>query len=398
MRVLYLNPFSQEVSGPDESLRTLLGALIPRGLEAEVVLPAPGPQVSRYEALGARAHFAPLAVLRRDLSLAAAGYPARLLRAVVAVGALARRLRVDLIHTNMEVLLEGGLAARALRLPHVLHYRGNTLDRPAFAFDALTAVWTRTADHVFCISGATAEVFRRRGHLQHVEVLYNPIDLGRFRPGPPSIEVRAALGAAPDQPLVGTVGRINPRKDLETFVRAAARAAAGAPEARFTIVGAAEGPVETAYRMRIEALIAELGLGDRLVLAGARRDVEAVMRALDVFVLTSRHEGFGRVVAEAMAAARPIVVTDEGALPELVERGAYGRSAPAGDDAAFAAEVLALLADRAGAAALGARAEKSAHRFDVAAVADRVLERYRGLVEARATDVRRTGAPTPRAP
>ena len=68
MRVLYLNPFSQEVSGPDESLRTLLGALIPRGVEAHVVLPAPGPQVPRYEALGARVHFAPLALLRRDLS------------------------------------------------------------------------------------------------------------------------------------------------------------------------------------------------------------------------------------------------------------------------------------------------------------------------------------------
>jgi hypothetical protein len=60
MRVLYLTPFSQEVSGPDESLRTLLGGLIPRGVEAHVVLPALGPQVPRYQALGATVHFAPL--------------------------------------------------------------------------------------------------------------------------------------------------------------------------------------------------------------------------------------------------------------------------------------------------------------------------------------------------
>ena len=244
MRILYLNPFSQEVSGPDESLRTLLGALIPRGLEAHVVLPAPGPQVPRYEALGARVHFAPLAVLRRDLSFAAAAYPARLARSAVAIGALARRIGADLIHTNMEVLLEGGLAARALGLPHVLHYRGNTIDRPKWAFDLLVAAWTRAADQILCISGATAEIFRRRGHQQRVEVLYNPIDLNRFRPGPASEEVRAALGARPGQPLVGTVGRIHPRKDLETFVRAAARIATGSPEARFAIVGAAEAPVE----------------------------------------------------------------------------------------------------------------------------------------------------------
>ena len=147
MRVLYLNPFSQEVSGPDESLRSLLAGLVPAGVEAHVVLPAPGPQVERYQALGATVHFAPLAVLRRDLSLTTAalsGPAARARRR--AVRAIARAVGADLIHTNMEVLLEGGLAARALGLPHVLHYRGNTLDRPKPVFDALTAAWTATAD------------------------------------------------------------------------------------------------------------------------------------------------------------------------------------------------------------------------------------------------------------
>src|SRR4051812_10064978 len=397
MRVLYLNPFSQEVSGPDESLRTLLGALIPRGLEAHVVLPAPGPQVPRYEALGARVHFAPLAVLRRDLSFAAATYPLRLARSAVAIGALARSIRADLIHTNMEVLLEGGLAARMSGLPHVLHYRGNTSDRPKWAFDLLVAAWTRASDQIFCISGATAEIFRRRGRDRQVEVLYNPIDLDRFKPGPASPEVRAALGAGPGQSLVGTVGRIHPRKDLETFVRAAARIAAGSPEARFAIVGAAEAPVEAAYRLRLATLVRELGLETRLVFAGARRDVPEVMRALDLFLLTSRHEGFGRVVAEAMTAARPSVVTDEGAPPELVERGVYGLCARGGDDAAFATEALMLLrAPRAG-AALGARAAEGARRFDVVSVAERVWSRYLALTGEPAS-VDRTSQPTVRAP
>ena len=51
------------------------------------------------------------------------------------------QIGADLIHTNMEVLLEGGLAARALRMPHVLHYRGNTLDEPKWVFDALVSLW-----------------------------------------------------------------------------------------------------------------------------------------------------------------------------------------------------------------------------------------------------------------
>jgi glycosyltransferase involved in cell wall biosynthesis len=382
VRVLYLNPFSQEVSGPDESLRTLLGALVPLGVEPHVVLPAQGPQVPRYQALGAQVHFAPLAVLRRDLSIGAALYPARLARATAAVVSIARQVRADLIHTNMEVLLEGALAARILKIPHVLHYRGNTLDRPKLAFDALVGIWTRGADHVYCISGATAEVFRKRGHRgDEVEVLYNPVDVAAFAAAPASAAVRAELGGRPGVPLIGTVGRIHPRKDLETFVRAAAQVALRVPQVRFVVVGAAEAPVEQIYAERLSRLVAELGLQDRLTFAGARRDVAAVMHALDIFVLTSRHEGFGRVVAEAMAAGRPVVATAEGALPELLDGGSLGRLAPAEDAAAFAEQMGSLLADRDAAAALGGAAAVAARQFDAPAIAARVWTRYRGLVE-----------------
>src|SRR5258708_18757649 len=139
MRVVYLNPFSQEVSGPDESLRALLTELIPGGVEAHLILPtAGGPQVPRYEALGVTVHAARLAMLRRDLSpVAAALYPARLARAAAEVGAIARRVGADLILTNMETLLEGGLAARALPLPPRLPYPGNTLERPPLLLDRL---------------------------------------------------------------------------------------------------------------------------------------------------------------------------------------------------------------------------------------------------------------------
>jgi glycosyltransferase involved in cell wall biosynthesis len=383
MRVLYLNPFSQEVSGPDESLRTLLAGLIPRGVAAHVVLPAPGPQVSRYQALGATVHFAPLTLLRRDLTVDAALYPLRLARSTAAVVSLGRAIGADLVHTNMEVLLEGSLAAALLRKPHVLHYRGNTLDRPKLVFDGLVAAWTRGADTVYCISGATAELFRRRGHGDKVEVLYNPVDLAAFGAATASAQVRAALGGPPGQPLVGTVGRIHPRKDLETFVRAAAIVARQVPNCRFVVVGAAEAAVERSYQEQLRRLVRELGLDGRLTFAGARRDIPAVMKAIDLFVLTSRHEGFGRVVAEAMAAARPVVVTDEGALPELVSGGEAGLCAAPGDAEGFARQILRLLADRESAAALGARAAEAAHRFDANVVAERVWARYQALVKPR---------------
>jgi glycosyltransferase involved in cell wall biosynthesis len=115
------------------------------------------------------------------------------------------------------------------------------------------------------------------------------------------------------------------------------------------------------------------------VLAGARRDIPAVMKALDVFVLTSRHEGFGRVVAEAMAAARPVVVAREGAPPELVEEDRYGLCASPADPADFAEKVLALIAHPEAAAAIGARAAERARGFEARAVAEKVLARYHAL-------------------
>jgi glycosyltransferase involved in cell wall biosynthesis len=380
LRVVYLNPFTQEVSGPDESLLALLTELVPRGVDAHLVLPERGPHVPRYEALGVTVHVANLAPLRRDVSPAAAWlFPPRILRAAIEVRRLARQVGASLIHTNMEVLLEGGLAARSLGIPHVLHYRGNTLDRPRLVFDGLTAVWTALSDHVYCISRATAKVFEKRGRGGKVEVLYNPLDVASFATATRSEAVRAALGATGGAPLVGTVARLHPRKDVETFVRAAALVAARLPEARFVVVGTAEAPVELEYRRRLEALIAEVGLAERLLLAGHRRDIPAVMKALDVFVLTSRHEGFGRVVAEAMAAGRPIVVAREGAPPELVDEDRYGVCAAPADPADFAETILRVLTRPDASAAMAARAAERARGFDARAVADNVLGRYRAL-------------------
>jgi glycosyltransferase involved in cell wall biosynthesis len=384
VRVLYLNPFSQEVSGPDESLRAMLGFLIPAGVEAHVALPAHGPQVERYQALGATVHFAPLAILRRDLSLDALAFPLRLARATAAVRRIARQVGADLIHTNMEVLLEGGLAARALGIPHVLHYRGNTLDRPKWVFDALVAIWTGSADRIYCISHATAQVFEKRGRAAKVEVLYNGIKVASFAGAVRSAEVRRALGAGPADRLIGTVGRIHPRKDLETFLRAVALVARDKPDVRAAIVGVEEAPVELDYRQRLDALVRELGLAGRVTFAGARRDMPEVMAALDLFVLSSRHEGFGRVVAEAMAAARPVVVTDEGALPELVDGGRFGLVARAGDAADFADKIARLLADGQGAAALATAAQNHARGYDAADAGARVRARYETLTRAAA--------------
>jgi glycosyltransferase involved in cell wall biosynthesis len=359
--------------------------VVPLGIEPHVVLPADGPPVPRYRAAGATVHFAPLTILSRGLSAAAAlRLPVRAGQGAAAIVRIARQVDAALIHTNMEVVLDGALAARWLGLPHVLHYRGNTLAQPRAVFAALTRLWTALSDRVFCISQATADgIFGERGGGK-VEVVYNPIEITAFAGGAADegtrARVRAELGADPAQLLVGTVGRIHPRKDVETFVRACAAVARQRPEARFVVVGVAEMPVEEDYFRKVQALAAEVGLAGKLRFAGARRDMPAVMRALDVFVLSSRHEGFGRVVGEAMAAGRPVVVSNEGALPELIEGDRCGFTAAPGDAEDFAGKILRLVADPSLRQRLGEEGRIRAQAFDAATIGARVAATYRSLV------------------
>ncbi len=380
MRILYINPFSQQVSGPDESLLTLLGALVPMGVEAHLVLPRPGPQVPRYQALGVKVHYAPLTILKRRPGLGAVLLPFRLARGAAAVARIARREGVDLIHTNMEVVLDGAIASRLLRIPHLLHYRGNTLDRPRVVFDLLARFWTATAEKVFAISNATAAIFRKRGLGAKVETLYDPVDVAAFAGAVRSDAVRGELGSGPGEFLVGTVARIHPRKDIATFLRAGAFAAAEIPTLRLVVVGSAEAPEELVYRTQMVALAAELGIDRRVVWAGARRDMPAVMKALDLFVLCSRHEGFGMVAAEAMAAGLPMVLTGEGAFPELTENGACSLLASPRDSDGFGRAVLRLCANDHERVALAARARERAPAFGKEAAAAKVLGSYQVLV------------------
>jgi glycosyltransferase involved in cell wall biosynthesis len=294
-----------------------------------------------------KVHYAPLTFLKRNLGvLELLTLPFRLARGVVAISRIARHERVDLIHTNMEVVLDGAIASRLLQIPHVLHYRGNTNDDPKVVFDVLTRFWTASAEKVFCISNATAEIFRRRGLGTKVEVVYNPVDVEAFANAKRSDEVRRELGAGPRDVLIGTVGRIHPRKDIATFLRAGALVAKSVPNLKLVVVGSAEAPEEVTYHAELCELAVELAIDSRLTWAGARRDMPLVLKALDVFVLCSRNEGFGRVVPEAMAAGTAMVLSREGALPEILGRSDQGVLATPADSRSFSTAIARALAER----------------------------------------------------
>jgi len=220
--------------------------------------------------------------------------------------------------------------------------------------DRVPRFWSR-ADAVLADSGAVAARFPDLP----AHVVYCPVELDVPdvpAPWPPDAD------PARPAPIVGFVGRIEPRKGPLDLVRAAPAIRAGAPDVRIVLVG--DDPYDSAPEYAAEVRGAEGVEHIPWVPDGA-----AVMRHLDVLVAPSRQEPFGTVLAEAMAAGTPVVATRVGGLAEVVVDGVTGRLVEPGRPDELAAAVLEVLAAR---ERMGAAAREHAQRFGADAYADRV--------------------------
>lgn len=254
-----------------------------------------------------------------------------------------RAERPDIVHSYLPVsnifvaLARPALAgARVVWAIRASDMNRIPLDWPSRAGYGLEALLSPLPDLIVVNSQAGYDHGRVRGiAAKKMAVVPNGIDTDRFRfDAAGRARVRASLGLAEADTVVGTVGRIDPIKDLRTFVTAAAKVA---PGPAFVLVG--EGP--DAARRELEALAARLGL-PRLVFAGRRDDMPAVYSAIDILCSSSLSEGFPNVIAEAMACGCRCVVTDAGDSAEIV--GPTGIVVPRGDAGALARGLQAMLA------------------------------------------------------
>jgi glycosyltransferase involved in cell wall biosynthesis len=145
-----------------------------------------------------------------------------------------------------------------------------------------------------------------------VDVTYNGIEPGRRSTPQQRSAARAELGIGDDAFVVGTVGRLDPVKNLDVLLHAHALLTSKHPQLRTVIVG------DGAERAALETCAAALGIADAVIFAGYRSDVRAVMPAFDLYANTSHYEGVSLTILEAMATALPVVATRVGGNPEVV--------------------------------------------------------------------------------
>jgi glycosyltransferase involved in cell wall biosynthesis len=331
------------VGGPAIHTILLTERMQALGFETTLVTGVAGPSEGDMLELAAAKGVRPvvLPTLGRELSLA------NDLRTLLDLYRQMRRERPDVVHTHTaKAGTVGRIAARLARVPVVVHtFHGHVL-RGYFGaaktrlFIEIERSLARVTDRILVLGEPQLHEIRGFGIGRPDQFRCVPLGLelerfldcerlrGRFR---------RALGLDQQGPLIGIVARLVPIKGHSVFLQAARQVAAVNAAARFVIVGDGE------LRRALEEEERLLDLGNRVIFAGFRDDLPEIYADLDVVALSSFNEGLPVTIIEALAAARPVVASDVGAVRDLVDPGRTGWLAAAGDAESLARTILSHL-------------------------------------------------------
>jgi glycosyltransferase involved in cell wall biosynthesis len=377
------------VGGPAIQALTLTQRLEPLGYETTLIRGAEAPREGNMDRLADELGVRPRRVgsLRRELG-------PRDLRALIEITAAVRRVRPDVLHTHtakagtigrLAAMLAGD-AAPAVRV-HTFHGH------------VLTGYFSARKERLYTaiergLAGSTTRLIAVSDQVRHdllglgvapptkIETVPLGFDLAPFQVDPVEHDrrraaVRDGLGIAADALVVTLVARLVPIKRVDRFLRVAAKLR-DLDGVRFLIVGDGELATE------LEASDSARLMADRLVWAGLRGDMPAVMSASDVVALTSDNEGTPVSLIEAQAAGVPVVGTNVGGVADAVADGRTGVLVPVDDEDAFAEALRTVLLDRELAGRLGAAGPEHVRaRFSI----DRLVRDIDGLYRRLLADV-----------
>ena len=380
---LFASSFHPHVGGVEELVRQLAHHQVQSGIEPTVVTmrwPKSLPATERFEQLDVRRYvFRSPELPPRRVAAALGLGPVTLIQLVAEL----RRRRVELVHIQCvsPASWYAVQATRLLQIPLVVTLQGElTMDatalyeRSAWARRCLRLVLDR-ADAVTACSGHTlaeAEAWHGRAFGRRGRVIHNGVD-------PTDFAGRAAQAGQPAdaEPYVLGIGRQVPQKGFDVLIDAFAQLAER-PDVRHRLVLAGDGPEHAALAARAAAR----GLADRVELVGAtdRARTAALFRGADVFVLPSRHEPFGIVVLEALAAGTAVVASDVGGVAEFLPRGPLARLVAPDDPSALAGGLAAVLVERARHPATGPDAAETLRTHTWAHLEREYAEVYRTVL------------------
>lgn len=303
------------------------------------------------------------------------------LLSVIRLARLNRMLRPHVVHWHAARAHALGAMASCAAPPPV-RILSRRVDFPVRGSLGSRLLYADPADRILAISDGVRDALVRSGvDPGRIRVVPSGIDLAPFEARYDRAALRAGLGLAPDVVLVLQVAALAPHKSQTDLLRAASLLKSRAPSVRIWVAG------EGALRDSLEREHAALHLGEFVRFLGFREDVPDLLRAADLFCLSSYLEGMGTSILDAMAAGLPVVATRVGGIPEVVEDGRSGLLVPPRSPEALAEALEALAGDAGRRKSMGERAQERAREFS----ADRTAELTRAVYEEAWAGRRDTG-------
>ena len=350
--------------GGEQQVLYLATGLRERGHVAEIACQPRSPLAERARSAG---------LTLREIRMRGESDPVAVVRLALRVA----RGRYDIVHSHTAHAhtLVGFALSLCFRRPR--HVVARRVISP-IGGGLLRGLKYRRPDCYIAISNAVKQALLDGGVPEaKVRVVSSCVDLSRFDDVDAGA-LRSEFGLPSEAVLIVSVGFLVELKGHEYLIDAMPSVIGQVPHAYCVLVGEGE------RRPDLEARARKLGLADRIVFAGFRADALRFLKAADVSVMPSLEEGLGNSVLETLALRRPLVVTDAGGLPEVVEDGVSGLVVPRGNAAALADGILRALRDPEAAAR---RAEAGRHlveeRFTRPRLIDGTLQVYRELLVSR---------------
>lgn len=383
-RVALLSPLAG-LSGSDRALLRLVERMDRRRFCPLVVLPCDGPLQAELAAREVPCVASPLSWWIPATHWTAAQFAAQAEGLTVRthqLGALLHASRVELVHTNTLVNLEGALAAAAVGVPHVFHSRG-LMDRsspPAYFADRrlLFGVLDRLSDALVCVSHAVEAQAAEHCRRTLRQVIPDGLDLAAFTAGRAVSRgaLLASLGIAGTCRLVVCLAGVQRRKGQNDLVAAVERLGEWHRDTIFVLAGELSDPD---YAADLRSRLSASGLSGRVLLPGFVSDIRSLLEHAEMLVHPSHSEGFGLAILEAMALGRPVVATRCGGPEEVVEDGISGLLVPPARPDLLGSAIESLLADESLRLRLGVGAVERSLRFDLSATVAAIETLYERL-------------------
>jgi len=382
--ILYFHS-SADRYGSDQALWHLIAQLDREQFEPIVVVPGAGPLTDRLREIKVEVIQHPLRILHRTRKFRFWWrWFSGLIPSAVFFARLIQRRQIKLVHSNTSHVFDGALAAWLTRTPHIWHIREIHAQYPAWFNTLMARLLLGLSTNCLVITEAVRQaMFGKSAAHPKIVTVYDGVAVEDFASRARAEMIDREFGFSDDISLVIMVGRMARWKGQHIFIQAAARVHAQNLQTRFIIIG---GPVtedDVRFDEECRAMVKDQNLEEAILFAGPRPDPRPFYAASAGLVLASvRPEPLGLVVLEAMAAARPVIVTAHGGPMEVVVDRETGWVVPPNDVVALMQAMLALTTEPEAARQLGVAGQtRCRQRFTQAHTMAAILKVYADVLQ-----------------